>query len=392
MLMMDPEQYLAGLSETEKRSVQVLSAQEAKDGTLYHNLTSSMKGCLSTKKDIDDDRTTSLALSSLASSGQQQSILASMMAVNVSSHGRHGGAARIGLKLAIFAATRYMCKLQSLTYKFDHLHNHSLTISCWHLFTIDTDERVILTLFTLYAVTVFGLGLSWTLTTAEVSNAMINGLMVMTVILHVLFFLGSFFYWNGVSLQSYVDAAISIILPFADWSYISTFNNVGSLSTGQIITLALLNGYVTFRFYQKTLAPVSLHSTKEEVEHLRLIWMVRGVKMARQIFPEINETYESLVAEWGEEYASEVLDITIHITEKDKKEAASFRAEIRQSALFKSRKVFFIRPKLGKVVEEHMLQLIEKRPAYSSTLLAFCGGPRLSSLLSEARSNVELCK
>ena len=120
MLMMDPEQYLAGLSETEKRSVQVLSAQEAKDGTLYHNLTSSMKGCLSTKKDIDDDRTTSLALSSLASSGQQQSILASMMAVNVSSHGRHGGAARIGLKLAIFAATRYMCKLQSLTYKFDH--------------------------------------------------------------------------------------------------------------------------------------------------------------------------------------------------------------------------------------------------------------------------------
>ena len=214
----------------------------------------------------------------------------------------------------------------------------------------------------------------------------------MTVILHVLFFLGSFFYWNGVSLQSYVDAAISVILPFADWSYISTFNKIGSLSTGQIITLALLNGYVTFRFYQKTLAPVSLHSTKEEVEHLRLIWMVRGVKMARQLYPEINETYESLVQECGEEYASEVLDITIHITEKNKKKAASFRAEIRQSALFKSRKVFFIRPKLGKVVEEHMLQLIESRPTYSSTLLAFCGGPRLSSLLSEARSNVELCE
>lgn len=225
------------------------------------------------------------------------------------------------------------------------------------------------------------------------------------------------FSWNGVSLQSYVDAAISVILPFADWAYISTFNNVGSLSTGQIITRALLNGYVTFRFYQKCLAPVSRHM-KEEVEHLRLIWMVRGVKMARQIFPEINETYESLVAEWGEDYAREVLDITIHITEKNKKEAASFRAEIRRSALFKvrksllyiefnsvvskcshhmftlykSRKVFFIRPKLGKVVEEHMLQLIESRPACSSTLLAFCGGPRLSHLLSEARSNVELCK
>ena len=193
-----------------------------------------------------------------------------------------------------------------------------------------------------------------------------------------------------MSLQSYVDAAISVVLPFADWSYISTFINVGSLSTGQIITLALLNGYVTFRFYQKTLAAMSLHSSKEEVEHLRLVWMVRGVKMARQIYPEINETYESLVQEWGEDYAREVLDVTIHITEKNKKEAASFRAEIRQSALFKSRQVFFIRPKLGKVVEEHMLHMIETRQVYSSTLLAFCGGPRLSSLLSEARSNVEL--
>ena len=126
MLMMEPEQYLAGLSENEKRSVKVLSAHEAKDGTLYHNLFH----CLSAKNEIDDARTTSLALSSLASSGKQQSILASMMAVNVSSHG-HGGAARIGLKLAIFSATRYMCEYSRHSYSvFDHLHTILLTISC----------------------------------------------------------------------------------------------------------------------------------------------------------------------------------------------------------------------------------------------------------------------
>jgi hypothetical protein len=68
--------------------------------------------------------------------------------------------------------------------------------------------------------------------------------------------------WNGVSLQSYFDAAISIILPFADWHY----KLQSSLSTGQVVTLSLLNGYITFRFYQKTLAQVAQQALKESVE------------------------------------------------------------------------------------------------------------------------------
>jgi len=68
--------------------------------------------------------------------------------------------------------------------------------------------------------------------------------------------------WKGASLQSYFDAAISIILPFADWYY----KLQSSLSTGQAITLSLLNGYITFRIYQKTLATVSQHTLKESVE------------------------------------------------------------------------------------------------------------------------------
>jgi len=36
--------------------------------------------------------------------------------------------------------------------------------------------------------------------------------------------------------------------------------------------------------------------------------------------------------------------------------------------------------------------LVERHPAYSSTLLAFCGGPKVSGVLAEARSTVELRK
>jgi len=84
---------------------------------------------------------------------------------------------------------------------------------------------------------------------------------------------------------------------------------------------------------------------------------VRTVKVARQLLPEINKTYESLVKEWGEDYAREVLDISIYITDKDRIEAASFRAQIRDFALFKSKKVVFIRPKLGQIVEEYVAKL-----------------------------------
>ena len=125
-------------------------------------------------------------------------------------------------------------------------------------------------------------------------------------------------------------------------------------------------------------------------EDLRFIWTVRTVKIARQLYPEINDLYESLVRDWGEDYAQKVLDVTIYITDKDKKEAASFRAEIRSSLLFKARKVFFIRPKLPQTIEEHTLGLFETRPAYSSTLIAFCGSPALSGILSEAVSNIKL--
>ena len=181
---------------------------------------------------------------------------------------------------------------------------------------------------------------------------------------------------------------ISLSLPFVDWY----LHGQQSLQQGQIITWMLLNGYVVFRFYQNTLSTAAQTQTvlKESVEHLRFIWTVRTVKIARQLFFEINEVYETLVNEWGEAYAREVLDVSIYITDRDRREAAAFRNEIRESLLFRSRRVFFIRPKLPQMLEHHLEGLFRSRPAYSSTLLAFCGGPQLSAILREAVAEARL--
>ena len=70
-----------------------------------------------------------------------------------------------------------------------------------------------------------------------------------------------------MSLQSYVDAAISIALPFVDAYYHRVIQRQGFLNIGQVITLSLLNGYVTFRYYQKALASDESHTeSKETIE------------------------------------------------------------------------------------------------------------------------------
>ena len=73
--------------------------------------------------------------------------------------------------------------------------------------------------------------------------------------------------------------------------------------------------------------------------HVEFIWSVRSAKVARQILPEIEETYGAIVNEWGAEKTHDVLSIRIHITEKNEDEAAAYRAEIRNSLLFKSKQI-----------------------------------------------------
>lgn len=192
-----------------------------------------------------------------------------------------------------------------------------------------------------------------------------------------------------MSLQAYVDATAAVINPFADWYFHSYFKQEGSLGASEVILLSLLNGYIVIRMYQKTLDAIGHSGPNQTARRLQFVWSVRTAKMARQIFPEIEETYQSLIDEWGFEDVQNVLSIRIHITEKNKEEAAKLRAEIRNSTLFKTKQVFFIRPKLDEILEDHQTELIESHD-YSSTLIAFCGGPQVSGILSEEKTKLEL--
>mmetsp|Transcript_4070 Transcript_4070/g.6203 ORF Transcript_4070/g.6203 Transcript_4070/m.6203 type:complete len:374 (-) Transcript_4070:152-1273(-) len=276
MLMMEPEHYFAEPErcEEKKRIINIIGAQEDKNGSLVSHLISTFKGFMTSNQHQDlDEALKASSAESLKSHARRQLIKSSMTALDGNAESQNNP--------SLLSRHRHKAALKIATFKATKMYG-----------------KTILTAFTLYSVTVFSLNLSWNLTTADVSSDMLDILEIMNVLLHAIFFLWSFFIWNGASLQSYVDAAISIILPFANWYY--KVQSSLSLSTGQVIMLSLLTGYITFRLYQKTLATVAQHTLKESVEHLRFIWSVRTVKIARQILPEINETYESLVKEWGE--------------------------------------------------------------------------------------------
>jgi len=357
MVMLEPENYLIERSEHMKQVINVLGAQEVKDGSFSRHIMRTLKGFM------------------VANQSGKDEVVA------------------IGHRQSSYEDLNSYEKRQSVRGSLNELHNSisirenkELLERATFRATKSLYGTTVLTGISLFGVIVFSLNLSWTLTTADIDEDMITNLEIITILLHAVFFVCPFFIWNGVTLQSYVDGMLSVALPFLDWYY----HGIEYLSTGQVITLSIVNGYITFRFYQKTLETVGHHTTKDNVEHLHFIWAVRTIKIARQIYPEILETYNQLVAEWGEEYAKEVLDVSIYITDKDRNEAATFRAEIRNTSLFKSRKVLFIRPKLGDILEEHAQNLFEIRPAYSSTLVAFCGGPALSRMIGNSISTVKL--
>ena len=129
-----------------------------------------------------------------------------------------------------------------------------------------------------------------------------------------------------------------------------------------LAVLYFLVGYIVLRVYYHAVAGMNHNAAglNEVLQRLDLIWSVRSAKVCSEIYPDINECYETLKDLWGKERTDEVLRITINITERNEDEAARLRSQIKDTSLFKDKKVFFIRPKFDTILEDHTLEMIGK--------------------------------
>lgn len=164
MLLMDPESFLVGAMEKEKRNIVIRCAKESKNGSILQQVVSALWNKETPGKN-DEAAQGSLNLRQSITAHNIQSNLTSITMTPSAEPGKGSKVSHRLLRRAVFDATK------------------------------STYFSIIQMLFTMYGVVVFGLGLSWSLTTAEVYNSMATVINALTLILHGLFLVATLFIW-----------------------------------------------------------------------------------------------------------------------------------------------------------------------------------------------------
>ena len=242
-------------------------------------------------------------------------------------------------------------------------------------------------------VTIIGLTLSWNTILIDLYPWMIETLKIATIIFQCIFALVTLFVHNRSEFLTYIDVVISIVSIFADWYWFAT-DRWCNMDSGDLVYFSLLLGYMTLRTWYNAVrartwswrSKVGTKLTSNNVDKLTFVWITRSAPLVSKIVPDIIHIWNSLANAWGEQAANKVCNISIYITDKDKAACDALRAEIGESSLFRSGAIRFCRPDIQKLIEGHTLDRInDERGVPTTTLLAFCGSPSLSSKIQQAK-------
>ena len=250
--------------------------------------------------------------------------------------------------------------------------------------------KVLQTVLGAYGIMVIGLLISWNKTPIDLYPNMINILMSFTVSFQIAFALVSTCFWNGRNFFAFIDLWMAIISFFADWYWYIMYDENERLPDPQIAASVVALGYMTLRLWARTVLseePNQLAASVsglKSIERLDMVWVARSAKLVSKVLPDINDQWESLVNAWGEDFAHEVCRVSVYVTDKDPTARQLLQDDMKGMRLFQDGRVHFGRPDFAELIENHTLDMIETRN-YSSSLLAFCGSPRLSSYLRRTK-------
>lgn len=235
---------------------------------------------------------------------------------------------------------------------------------------------------------VMGLGLlaltiSWNTIPTDIKPGMVDILKFFTMLFQSFFAGIAIFIWDGNTFLTYIDMVMCILSPFVDWYWVTVCDNYGSLRFTDIAAYSLLVGYMTARVWAKAVMPRHKSRSAEtgrfsvnSVNRLDIVWTTKSASLVSEILPDLLDVWETLGTTWGPENSLEVCRISIYITDRDHEACSMLRRELLGTELYKSGAIYFDRPDLPKVIEDHTIDMIcSKRNSYS--LLAFCGSPSL---------------
>jgi hypothetical protein len=162
--------------------------------------------------------------------------------------------------------------------------------------------RVFLALLTIYGSLVIGLFLSWTTTSIQLYHGMDKALVVLVISFQVWFAMLSFFAWNVDTIGVHIDVITSIANPFLDWYLVSRYQVSHGLSSGEIISGAIVLTYMALRLWWRCIRiEAASRATLPVLESLSVVWTTRSSRLVAKLLPDLTEQWNSLVDQWGED-------------------------------------------------------------------------------------------
>lgn len=239
--------------------------------------------------------------------------------------------------------------------------------------------------------TLVGLMLSWNTINAQVQPGMTLALKYFTVGFQVCFAVVTLFIWDTYDFLAYIDIAMTVISPFADWFYVLQCDNFGFLSPGELTLYSLLIGYMVIRLWIRAVVPCHRtwrSGTEEEgvrsTESFHIVWVCRSASLVSEILPDVNKIWVSLSAAWGKENASKVCRISIYVTDEDPGAQLYLEKEFYNLELYQKGCLYFTRPDFPSLITDHVTELIATT-RNSHSLLAYVGSPHLAGIIHRCK-------
>lgn len=215
----------------------------------------------------------------------------------------------------------------------------------------------------------------------------------LNLIFHLTFAIIAIFVWRRFRVFAFFDLVVVLATAQVDFAYA-----LQGRTTANIACVVALNLVMVFRFWDtvvKTVDDSWSNSVDEDglnhMERLELIWVTRSVDFVTEILPHLQEEWDTLARAWGKDNAEAVCRISVYVTDKNVEAQQFLIKELAEMGIPLGESIQFRRPDFQQIIEDYNVEILSTMK-FSQSLLAFCGSPTVSRLLSSGKIANELLK
>ena len=196
-------------------------------------------------------------------------------------------------------------------------------------------------------------------------------------------------------ISDFIILAVSVLATVM-WENSMSWGHLSVPQASALVGLALyrLARVWVYSALPDDLAGSAIRKASARPDTFKFFFVARDAAFVHHLWDELDKCWSDLADSWGPGYASKVSKIMVFCTDKDKAACERLVSAVQDTSLYKTGALQFKRPDFTQVMNRHLLgreahaQMSSGRyPASTSTIVAFCGGTSLGSLINTAVQN-----